>query len=142
MHCMTRQPRIQPYKDQCLLRALQFKTYGWLLLSNVFFLTSCAPIENIIDLSPRVALSADCHVDFYPFDERLVSDNKALKVIQLGDHGLAEFCTEVQVKQRLRRAACAVGGNSVVIVEQRGPDLWSRCYQATAHVMWLDNHTN
>ena len=110
----------------------------WFLLSSWFFMMSCAPIEEAVEPLPRPALRADCEVIFYSYDEQLLIDNGTLATIQYGDLNLSMRCTEVHVKQAMRRAACAVGGNSIMVLKQQGPDLWSRCYQATAQVFWLE----
>lgn len=99
---------------------------------------SCAPIEKAIEQPPRLPLSADCEIKFYPYDRQLLADSEKLAIIQYGDPRFGAFCTEVQVSQVMRRAACAAGGNSIMIFEQQGHDLWSRCYQATAQVLWLN----
>ena len=128
----------------CLLQGLEVsylsasKRFIWFFFSSWFFMISCAPIEEAIELPPRLPLSADCEIKFYPYDRQLLANSEKLAIIQYGDPRFGAFCTEVQVSQVMRRAACAAGGNSIMILEQQGPDLWSRCYQATAQVLWLN----
>jgi len=132
------QPALYLLQGLVILYLSASKRFIWFFFSSWFFMISCAPIEEAIELPPRLPLSADCEIKFYPYDRQLLANSEKLAIIQYGDPRFGAFCTEVQVSQVMRRAACAAGGNSIMILEQQGPDLWSRCYQATAQVLWLN----
>lgn len=63
-----------------------------------------------------------------------VSDTLAEKVgeIRLGDGGLSTKCSEAHAVMTLRREACSINADLIIITEEKLPDGWSSCYRCRA----------
>jgi hypothetical protein len=75
--------------------------------------------------------SVDCPVVFKQ-QVQVQDDVDILGTVKASDTGFSVKCDEAYVLRRFRDDACAIGADVVSLSEERAPDFWSTCYQATA----------
>lgn len=57
---------------------------------------------------------------------------KEIGQIKLGESGFSTACSESHALAILKKEACAISADFVVITEENRPDLWSSCYRCEA----------
>lgn len=87
------QPALYLLQGLVILYLSASKRFIWFFFSSWFFMISCALIEEAIELTPRLPLSADCEIKFYPYYRQLLADSEMLATIQYGDPRFGAFCT-------------------------------------------------
>ena len=101
------------------------------LLIGLFF-TSCS--HRIVRTGYKVKKSdyENCNVIIKRKIE--LSDTIASKIgkIKLGESGISTACSEEHAIKILKKEACAINADLIVITKENRPDLWSSCYRCSA----------
>ena len=75
--------------------------------------------------------------------DTLLSDVDATKVgeIKLGETSFSVACSEKHAIEVLKREACTLNANLIVITEEKRPDAWSSCYRCRANFYMLNEES-
>ena len=106
------------------------KTFYFLLLSLV--LTSCSP--RIVRTGYQMQEAGNEACDVAIRKNLSISEELSTKLgeVEIADTGFSVECSEEHALEILKREACAVNADLIVITAEKRPNLWSSCYRARA----------
>ena len=114
-------------KKACVRKS--FLVFGVLL--TLLSISSCTHRIVRSGYEQTKTTAVDCHV---PIVREQLADTLAEEIgqIKLGESGFSTACSESHALTILKKEACAIGADFVVITEENRPDLWSSCYRCEA----------
>lgn len=107
------------------------KSIAYFLLLGLVF-TSCSPRIVRTGYQEQAVATEPCDVIIKK--NYSVSDAVATRVgeIRLGDTGFCVSCSEAHALEILKREACSLNADLIVITEEKRPDFYSSCYRGQA----------
>ena len=103
-----------------------------LLLVISLALTSCSP--RIVRTGYQMQEAGNHACDVAIRNNVSVSETLATKLgeVKIGGTGFSVECSEEHVLEILKREACSMNADLIVITAEKRPNLWSSCYRARA----------
>ena len=107
----------------------------------MLFLISCSPK---LQLEPSATSEFTSVPDYVPFafietENPNLIDSVFLREFQVKDGGLSTKCSYEAVKALAIKQARKIGGNCIVLLEHRKPDLWSTCHRIKGKIYRISN---
>ncbi len=107
------------------------------LLAIVILFSNCT--HKIVRSGYEIKKSdyKDCEVVIKKFTP--IPDTLAHKIgeIRLGETGFSTACSEAHAIDIIKKEACAIGADLILITEENRPDFWSSCYRCKAEFYLL-----
>ena len=101
-----------------------------------FLLSSCAVQTDVNVFSqPKGSKPLGCPLEIYRNSNQITKEYEIIASINLEDSGFSVACGRGKAMTIIRDEACAVGGDAVLITNERGPDIFSSCYRANATIL-------
>ena len=97
-----------------------------------FCLASCAPTKKIVVEKFKLPLPETCVISWVELADERPKKFQRLGSVAYGESGFTTTaeCTEEKLRELIRKDACSVGANAVVITEFKTPDSWgSTCFR-------------
>ena len=107
-------------------------------IAFLFLATSCSHLVVRTGYEKQRAAVADCTVNITK-DQSVLEYSSQLGKIKLGETGFSIFCSEEKALEILKREACAIEANTVLIVSERSPDWNSTCYRCEAIFLQMNS---
>ncbi|MBU2951229.1 hypothetical protein KO493_11020 [Tamlana agarivorans] len=107
------------------------KQITYFIFIGIFF-TSCS--HRIVRTDYNVNKSDYKNCDVIIKRNTNIKDTLITKIgeIKLGESGFSTACSEEHAIKILKKEACAISANLIIITEENRPDLWSSCYRCRA----------
>lgn len=111
---------------------MNMKRYILPILITMLLITSCSHRVVRTGYGNNKQTYYNCNVTVKKSD--YPDNNNAVKVgeVKLGDTGFSVVCNENDAIELLKKEACSVGANLVIITDEKRPDLISSCYRCKA----------
>lgn len=93
---------------------------------------ACGPRIRLHDVAPGAALPEDCRPILIRPEHRAPPGSTLLGDARFSDTGFSVRCDERHVFEGLRRNACRLGADIVVLVQQTSPNFGSTCHRVVA----------
>lgn len=106
----------------------------------------CTPSVTLNVISqPNPSKPIGCHIDIYR-DIDIYQDPTFIKkpydviaTMKLRDSGFSIECHRQVGMKIIRDEACMVGGDAVILSQEKNPDAWSTCYRADVSIIAYKN---
>lgn len=108
------------------------------LVLSMILVLGCAPREKVNVTSSRAALPENCPITLYGVNDKRPANYETLATIKLGEKGLSVSCSRNEVEAEMRTQACKAGANAIIVLKEKGPDVWSTCYRVTAELVYAE----
>ncbi|MBD3314188.1 MAG: hypothetical protein GF344_00235 [Chitinivibrionales bacterium] len=108
-----------------------------------FMAIGCGPSLKRMDYleDQHVPRAGECKVVFKRDVEIRSEKGKIIGTLKVGDTGFSSRCHEDDILEILRKEACDIGADVVVLRKIRQPDFLSSCYRVTADFVRLSDST-
>ena len=130
------------------------------LLLGVLWCYGCTPVNSVkinVISQPNTSKQIGCHIDFYQdptvikktydviatIELRNLCESRCMNVPQSPGGGVfggySHDCNRQVGMKIIRDEACMVGGDAVILSQEKNPDAWSTCFRADVSIIAYKN---